>query len=212
MVAIMEITLPILLLILISQVNCQIINEIGSQTYVGFVVEGQVFCQDCSDSWSLTAAKPLPKVRLEVKCHDYSGKEVFNLAMRTNRLGWFYEPLKGLDLRSYHMDTFPHFCKVRLLHSIHRNCNAVTNVNYGITGAPLRYEKTLFNGTRYEADLYSTGPMAFRPRHCRDRTVRWRMLTIYCLISIQNDQLILYYCLITLFKKRFYWEPVLYEN
>lgn len=176
----MEISsLPILVVILLSsvlssevkicQVSSQIVHVIGSQTYVGFVVEGQVYCQDCSttsDSWSLTKEKPLLEARLEVKCHDYSGKVVFNLPMRTNRWGWFYEPLKGLDLRSYHMDTFPHFCKVYLLHSTNRNCNTLTNINYGITGAPLRYEKTLFNGTRYETDLYSTGPMAFRPRHC----------------------------------------------
>ncbi|KAJ8650941.1 hypothetical protein MRB53_003964 [Persea americana] len=58
-------------------------------------------------------------------------------------------------------------CTVHLLSSPHPQCNLLSNVNSGIDGSPLRYERKRLSGENYEVVLYAAaGPLAFRPSNC----------------------------------------------
>ncbi|KAL9332634.1 hypothetical protein ACSQ67_002244 [Phaseolus vulgaris] len=46
------------------------------------------------------------------------------------------------------------------------SCSLLSNVNYGLNGAPLRYENKRLHGSKYEAVIYAAGPLAFRPSEC----------------------------------------------
>lgn len=158
----------ILIICAISLAN----GEAGGVAKVGVVVQGRVFCQDCSrlGSWSMNGATPLAEARVAIACRDYKHKQFYYKVLRTDKWGFFNQPLKGLDVGRYHIDTPAHACAAHLLHSNFPNCNVATDANFGNAGSPLRYEITLFNGTRYESDVYSAGPMAFRPLNCPQGT------------------------------------------
>ncbi|MQL69232.1 hypothetical protein Taro_001486 [Colocasia esculenta] len=126
---------------------------------------GVVYCQSCErvGTWSLTGAKPLPSAKVSVSCIDNKNRVRFYESFQTDGNGYFYAPLQGLDLKGSPAALQPlRACKVRLVSSADPKCNLLTNVNYGIAGAPLREA----NETSYEVVLYSAGPLAFRPAYC----------------------------------------------
>ncbi|MQL69225.1 hypothetical protein Taro_001489 [Colocasia esculenta] len=132
---------------------------------VAVAVQGVVYCQSCErvGTWSLTGAKPLPSAKVSVSCIDNTNRVRFYESFKTDGNGYFYAPLQGLDLKGSPTALQPlRACKVRLLSSADPKCNLLTNVNYGIAGAPLREA----NETSYEVLLYSAGPLAFRPAYC----------------------------------------------
>ncbi|KAG9453592.1 hypothetical protein H6P81_006496 [Aristolochia fimbriata] len=132
------------------------------------VVEGVVYCQSCDHygSWSLTGASPLPSAKVGVACKDYKGRVSYYKAFSTDQHGYFYAQIKGFKMNHYYLDHPLQACKVHLLSSSHPTCNLMSNVNRGIDGAPLRYERKRLYGETYEAVVYAAGPLAFRPNNC----------------------------------------------
>lgn len=134
----------------------------------GFIVQGQVLCQVCErmGSWSLLDAQPLVGAKVGIKCRDYRYGKIYSMSTETNYAGWYYEPIRKIDLKIHHIETPADSCTVHLISSDDQNCNVITNVNFGLTGASVRFEKTEFVGTREQSDLYSPGILAFRPKNC----------------------------------------------
>lgn len=88
------------------------------------------------------------------------------MSAKTNYAGWYYEPIRELDLMMHHIETPADSCTVHLISSDDENCNVITNVNFGMTGASVRIDKTEFIGSRDQSDIYSAGILAFRPKNC----------------------------------------------
>ncbi|XP_077252878.1 non-classical arabinogalactan protein 30-like [Tasmannia lanceolata] len=139
---------------------------------VEVVVEGVVYCQKCESfgTWSLTGAEPILSAKVGVICKDYKGRVSFYKAFMTNGNGYFYTPLQGLEMNHYYLDHPLQSCTVRLISSPHPDCNLLTNVNHGVEGSPLRFEKKRLSGVNYEAVVYAAGPLAFRPANCSVKT------------------------------------------
>ncbi|XP_075485984.1 non-classical arabinogalactan protein 30 [Primulina tabacum] len=135
---------------------------------VDVVVEGTVFCQSCSDygTWNLNKAKPIESAIVSVICKDHRNRVSFYKAFQTGKNGYFYAVLKGFRMSRSFLDHPLHACKVRLVSSPVPSCNLLTNVNYGLYGAPLRYENKRLVGRNYQAVIYAAGPLAFRPGKC----------------------------------------------
>ncbi|KAK6145534.1 hypothetical protein DH2020_022354 [Rehmannia glutinosa] len=135
---------------------------------VDVVVEGIVYCQSCKTygSWSLTGANPIKAATVSVICKDHRNRVSFYRAFETDENGYFYVELKGFKMSHSFLDHPLHACKVKMVSSPLESCNVLTNVNYGLNGAPLRYEDKRLVGSNYEAVIYSAGPLAFRPAHC----------------------------------------------
>ncbi|KAF3433364.1 hypothetical protein FNV43_RR24466 [Rhamnella rubrinervis] len=136
------------------------------------VVEGMVYCQSCESfgTWSLSGAEPLPSAKLSVICKRDNGQVSFYKVFETNSKGYFYAILEGFKMSNYILDHPLQSCHVKLVSSPHENCNLLSNVNYGLNGSPLRYEKKRLQGKSYEAVIYAAGPLAFRPAHCSPDT------------------------------------------
>lgn len=135
---------------------------------VDVVVEGLVYCQSCAQhgSWSLTGAKPIKSATIGVVCKNHRNRISYYKAFQTNQNGYFYAELKGFKMTHSFLDHPLHSCKVRLVASPLKTCNLLTNVNYGLYGAPLRYEDKRIVKKNYEAVIYAASPLAFRPSHC----------------------------------------------
>ncbi|KAI3470913.1 hypothetical protein Pfo_027576 [Paulownia fortunei] len=135
---------------------------------VDVVVEGVVYCQSCNryGTWSLTGAKPIESATISVICKDHRNRVSFYKAFETDKNGYFYAELKGFKMSHSFLDHPLHSCKVKLVSSPLQSCNILTNVNYGLYGAPLRYEDKRLVGSNYEAVIYAAGPLAFRPADC----------------------------------------------
>ncbi|KAL0402943.1 UNVERIFIED_CONTAM: hypothetical protein Sradi_1935100 [Sesamum radiatum] len=135
---------------------------------VDVVVEGVVYCQSCNSygSWSLTGAKPIESAMVSVICKDHRNRVSFYKAFATDGNGYFYAELKGFRMSHYFLDHPLQACRVKLVASPVESCNVLSNVNYGLYGAPLRYEEKRVVGSNYEAVVYAAGPLAFRPAHC----------------------------------------------
>ncbi|XP_073128952.1 non-classical arabinogalactan protein 30 [Henckelia pumila] len=135
---------------------------------VDVVVEGVVFCQSCGDygTWNLNKAKAIESAIVSVICKDHRNRVSFYKAFQTGKNGYFYAVLKGLRMSYSFLDHPLHACKVRLVSSPVPSCNLLTNVNYGLYGAPLRFENKRVVRSNYEAVIYAAGPLAFRPDHC----------------------------------------------
>ncbi|KAG6393570.1 hypothetical protein SASPL_147814 [Salvia splendens] len=132
------------------------------------VVEGLVYCQSCENygSWHLNGAKPIKAATISVICKDHRNRISYYKAFNTDKNGYFYAELKGFKMSHSFLDHPLHSCKVKLVSSPLKTCNLLTNVNYGLNGAPLRYEDKRIVGSNYEAVIYAAGPLAFRPNNC----------------------------------------------
>ncbi|KAL0401170.1 UNVERIFIED_CONTAM: Non-classical arabinogalactan protein 31 [Sesamum latifolium] len=135
---------------------------------VDVVVEGTVYCQSCKNygTWTVEGAKPIQAATISVICKDHRNRVSYYKACETDKNGYFYAELKGFKMGHSFLDHPLHSCKVKLVSSPLQTCNHLTNVNYGLYGAPLRYEDKRIFGNNYEAVIYAAGPLAFRPGHC----------------------------------------------
>lgn len=139
-----------------------------AQRVADVVVEGIVYCQSCKDhgTWNLGGAKPIAAATISVICKDHRNRISYYKAFKTDKNGYFYAELKGFKMSHSFLDHPLHSCKVKLVSSPLKTCNLLTNVNYGLYGAPLRYEDKRILGSNYEAVIYAAGPLAFRPAIC----------------------------------------------
>ncbi|XP_042510364.1 non-classical arabinogalactan protein 30 [Macadamia integrifolia] len=139
-----------------------------AETKIDVAVEGTVYCQGCTHhgTWSLADAKPIPGAKVSIICKDYKNRVSFYKVCTTDKEGYFYEALQGFTLKHIILDHPLHGCTVHPVSSSLPNCRLVTNVNYGLDGAPFRYEDKRLFGTNYEVVVYTAGPLAFRPAHC----------------------------------------------
>ncbi|KAF5752588.1 pistil-specific extensin-like protein [Tripterygium wilfordii] len=140
------------------------------ETHIDVVVEGMVYCQSCDHygSWSMVGAEPVPSAKVSIICKNHKNKVSFYKAYETDGTGYFYAHLDGFKMTHY-LDHPLQSCHVKLVSSPLENCNLLSNVNYGLYGAPLRYGTRSF-GRNYEAIVYSAGPLAFHPAHCPPTT------------------------------------------
>ncbi|RWR78920.1 Pollen Ole e 1 allergen/extensin [Cinnamomum micranthum f. kanehirae] len=143
-------------------------TQASYESEVEVVVEGMVYCQSCNrtGSWSLTGAEPIPSAKIGIVCKDYKGRVSFYKDFITNENGYFYAELKGFRMKHYYLDHPIQSCTVHLVYSPKPECNLLTNLNNGIDGSPLRYEKKKLSGENYQAVVYAAGPLAFRPSYC----------------------------------------------
>ncbi|KDP44722.1 hypothetical protein JCGZ_01222 [Jatropha curcas] len=135
---------------------------------VDVVVEGMVYCQSCDHygSWSFNGAKPIRSAKISVICKNHRKQVSYYKAVETDENGYFYAQLDGFKMGHSLLDHPLQSCHVKLVSSPLANCSLLSNVNYGIYGAPLRFENKILRGSHYEAVVYSAGPLAFRPAHC----------------------------------------------
>ena len=132
------------------------------------VVEGIVYCQSCnySGTWSLNEAEPIVGATVSVICRNYKQRISYYNSFKTSNGGYFYAKLDSFSMRHNLLDHPLQACAVKLVSSPVETCDVFTNVNYGINGAPLKYEKKKIMTKNYQAVIYSAGPLAFRPDHC----------------------------------------------
>lgn len=136
---------------------------------VNVIVEGMVYCQSCNKfgSWSLTGAEPISGAKVSVICESYKNRVSYHKTFETDTQGYLYAELDGYKMNHMLLDHPLQSCYVKLVSSPNESCNILTNVNYGINGATLRFEnKRLVYENKYEALIYAAGPLAFRPAHC----------------------------------------------
>lgn len=139
---------------------------------VDVVVEGMVYCQSCNKfgSWSLTGSTPISAAKVSVICKNQKNQVSYYKSFATNANGYFYAQLDGFKMKNNLSDHPLQSCHVKLVSSPLQSCNLLTNVNYGLDGSPLRYEKKNFANNNYEAVIYAAGPLAFRPAYCTPST------------------------------------------
>ncbi|KAJ7959618.1 Pollen Ole e 1 allergen/extensin [Quillaja saponaria] len=135
---------------------------------IDVVVEGMVYCQSCEHfgTWSLTGAKPIPSAKVSVTCKNHKGQVNYYKVFETDKNGYLHAILEGFKMSHYILDHPLHSCYVKPVWSPLENCSLLSNVNYGLNGAPLRYENKRSLGRNYEAVIYAAGPLAFRPSQC----------------------------------------------
>ncbi|KAK7281115.1 hypothetical protein RIF29_08824 [Crotalaria pallida] len=140
----------------------------ATEKKIEVVVEATVYCQSCEHfgTWSLIGAKPIPSAKVSVTCKNYKGQVSYYKVFETDKSGYLYAPLEGLKIQHYLLDHPLHSCYVKPVWSPLESCSLLSNVNYGLNGAPLRYEDKRLHGSRYEAVVYAAGPLAFRPSEC----------------------------------------------
>ncbi|KAK8955358.1 hypothetical protein KSP40_PGU004820 [Platanthera guangdongensis] len=136
------------------------------------VIEGMVYCQCCANagSWSLADAKPLPLAKVGIACRDHKNRVWFYKAFQTDTNGYYYAPIEGLDGVSQGEEEEKKKeiagCRVHLLSSADGDCNILTNVNMGISGAGVGLGKKIKKTESYEVVVYAAPPLAFRPGKC----------------------------------------------
>ncbi|KMZ75491.1 hypothetical protein ZOSMA_114G00880 [Zostera marina] len=131
-------------------------------------VQGIVYCQRCSavGTSSLLNARPLLSAKVAITCRDYKNRVRVYLVAPVDFTGYFYTQLDGNDMTSDGIGNPEESCKVQLVSSGDMTCNRLTNVNKGITGTDIKFEKTLEKGTSFEINLYTASSLAFSPSHC----------------------------------------------
>lgn len=132
------------------------------------VVEGVVYCQACErqGSWSLSGAHTIGGATVSVVCKNHKDRAIYYKVFKADANGYFYAPLEGFKMGHYILDHPLHSCKVKLVASPLESCSLLSNVNYGLYGAPLRFENKVLHDKNYEAVVYSAGPVAFRRNQC----------------------------------------------
>ncbi|XP_042521038.1 non-classical arabinogalactan protein 30-like [Macadamia integrifolia] len=121
-------------------------------------VEGVVYCKSCkySGSETLTDAKTILGAVVKLECNNT--KHVKTVEGETDKNGYFFiEGPKTVTTYGVHK------CKVFLVSSPLALCNKKTNLNDGVSGATLVYEKTKVS---LSYALYKVGPFAFEPPKC----------------------------------------------
>lgn len=156
------------LLFLFSLACASVSTEGYAEKKVDVVVEGMVYCQSCKylGSWSLSEAKPISSAKISVICKNTKDQVSYYKAFSTNENGYFYAQLDGFKMTNSIYDHPLQACNVRLVSSPLENCSLMSNINNGMYGAPLRFEKKRLVGNNYEASIYAAGPVAFRPTDC----------------------------------------------
>lgn len=118
------------------------------------------------EGWFIASTTPIKSARVGVSCKDDKGRVSFYNSFTRDTYGHFYAPLRALKMKHDYSDHPLQACTVHLLSSPHPQCNLLSNVNSGIDGSPLRYEKKRLSSENYEVVLYAAGPLAFRPSNC----------------------------------------------
>ncbi|XWS74781.1 hypothetical protein CRYUN_Cryun01aG0026700 [Craigia yunnanensis] len=131
-------------------------------------VEGMVYCQSCDNygSWSLSKAEPIASAKVSVICKNNKDQVSFYKAFETDGNGYFFAELEGFKMSNSLSDHPLLSCRVKLVSSPLKNCNLLSNVNYGLYGSPLRYESKRLHRKDYEVVIFAAGPFTFRPAHC----------------------------------------------
>lgn len=148
----------------------------ASNKKIHVVVEGMVYCQSCNQmgSWKVSHDNPINEAIVSVYCRgDDNGGVNFYKTFNTSKEGYFYAELKGFKVSKDSLDVPINSCYVRVVSSPNVYCNYPTNVGYGFSGlgSPLKYQdKTISYDDRYQAAIYSAGPLAFRPVVCSPYT------------------------------------------
>lgn len=82
-----------------------------------------------------------------------------SLEATTDRNGYFF--LQAPKVSSYAVQK----CRVFLVSSPLAFCNKPRNLNGGVKGAKLKYEKIISDGSTNEYALYTSGFLQFAPTH-----------------------------------------------
>ncbi|OMO96238.1 Pollen Ole e 1 allergen/extensin [Corchorus olitorius] len=142
--------------------------EAPKQKKTDIVVEGMVYCQSCDNygSWSLSKAEPIASAKISVICKNEYDQVSYYKAFETNGKGYFFAELKEYKMGNSILEHPLQSCKVKLVSSPLENCNLLSNVNYGMDGSPLLYEKKRLYRKDRDVVIYAAGPLAFRPAQC----------------------------------------------
>ncbi|KAF3333615.1 Non-classical arabinogalactan protein 31 [Carex littledalei] len=138
-------------------------------TMIKVVIEGVVLCQDCGTArgtWSLLNSKPIKGAKVSVTCRDSKNRPAGFYAAETDDNGYFYCPFDVARFNNYFGGDPTKACFIRLLSSPDQGCNALTNINWGIVGAPASFAGKLFTGPDYTTVVLEAGALAFRPGWC----------------------------------------------
>ncbi|OAY64495.1 Non-classical arabinogalactan protein 30, partial [Ananas comosus] len=150
------------------------IRRVPAAQVVVVVVEGVVYCQNCSfrGTWSLESAATVAAARVGVTCLGRknqvpplfhflinSSKVIIRRTASTDAAGFYAagDFYKGDPARA---------CYVRLLASPEAACDDPTNINYGFKGAALKDEGKRATAGLHDIMIYSAGPLAFQPASC----------------------------------------------
>ncbi|XP_028803805.1 non-classical arabinogalactan protein 30-like [Neltuma alba] len=165
------ITLSLLLLLVVFP-STEANDYAPTEKKTEVVVEAMVYCQSCDQygTWSLTGAKPIAGAKVSVTCKNYKGQVSYYKVFETNRHGYLFAQLEGFKVQNCLLDHPLQSCFAKLVWSPVESCSVLSNVNYALDGAPLRYENKRVHGSRYEAVIYAAGPLAFRPNDCSHTT------------------------------------------
>ncbi|KAI6705161.1 hypothetical protein NL676_008123 [Syzygium grande] len=122
----------------------------------GFIaVQGLVYCKSCKNT--LYGATPIFGAQVKLLCKNTRHTVV--VTEKTDKNGYFFlqAPRTVTSFAS-------HKCKVYLVSSPISSCSQPSNLNGGLTGAYLKWEKPPL--IKLPFILYSVGPLAFEPK-CR---------------------------------------------
>ncbi|XVE69464.1 hypothetical protein DITRI_Ditri09bG0154400 [Diplodiscus trichospermus] len=157
-----------LLLLPLAFASIAAYGDISPEKKSKVAVEGMVYCQSCDNygSWSLSKAEPIASATVSVICKNNKDQVSFYKAFETDGKGYFFAELEGLQMSNSLSDHPILSCRVKLVSSPLEKCNLLSNVNYGLYGSPLRYERKKLYRKDYEVEIFAAGPLAFRPAHC----------------------------------------------
>eukprot|EP00250_Pteridium_aquilinum_P003376 c13690_g1_i1 orf=3-752(-) len=115
--------------------------------------EGYVYCDQYDQGFQSDKTVPLQDAEVSVKCRDLYGFVTFSAVGFTNEHGAFSIP----------MDDIPSIfgiagCKARLVRSMNEQCDSLSNVGGGQTGAPL-----LLKSKSLKQVVFTAGPFSFHP-------------------------------------------------
>ncbi|MQL73574.1 hypothetical protein Taro_005931 [Colocasia esculenta] len=120
-------------------------------------VEGVIYCKTCKLSGynKYVDASPLPGAVARLECTN-SGRRNVTLEATTDKNGYFF--LQAPKVSSNTVNK----CRVYLVSSPLAYCKKPSNLNGGVKGAKLKYEKIISDGTNDYA-LYTSGFLQFAP-------------------------------------------------
>ncbi|CAN6483578.1 unnamed protein product [Victoria cruziana] len=123
-------------------------------------VEGVVYCKSCAykDVDTLVGATPLLGATVKLVCNNSRVPMV--VEAMTDKNGYFYFQASKMKVTTYGV----HKCHLSLVSSAKSSCNMATNLNGGMRGASLRFERSLSG--RPPTSLFAAGPFAFAPSIC----------------------------------------------